>query len=342
MKENLGGALWRLGIFVLVCILATFVTLMVFAELRFQNEGRYKAEFENVSLLENGDFVRIAGVEVGKVQKISVNPEAIAVVEFTADESVVLTKGTKVAVRYDNLLGDRYLELLEGDDDAERLAPGGVIPVAQTEPALDLDSLIGGFRPLFRALDPDQVNALTHQLIQAFQGQGATIGSFLDQAASFTSTLADRDQLIGQVISNLNVVLGTLGDETDQLDKTVGNLSELMAGLDARRTELSDGLARISTNSGILTDFVEEIRPPLPKVVREIDRLSGTILLDYDYVDYTLETLPETYQALNRHGIFGDFFSFYLCDIILKLNGKGGNPVYVKVAGQDTGRCTPK
>lgn len=342
MKENLGGALWRLGIFVLVCVLATFVTLMVFAELRFQNEGRYKAEFDNVSLLETGDFVRIAGVEVGKVRSISVNPEAIAVVEFTADESVVLTTGTKAAVRYDNLLGDRYLELLEGADSAERLAPGAVIPMAQTEPALDLDSLIGGFRPLFRALDPDQVNALTSQLIQAFQGQGATIGSFLDQAAGFTNTLADRDQLIGEVISNLNVVLGTLGDETDQLDKTVDNLAELMAGLDARRTELSDGLARVSTSTAAMSEMVEEIRPPLPKVIHETDRLSGNLLLDYDYIDYTMATLPETYQALNRHGIFGDFFSFYLCDIILKLNGKGGNPVYVKVAGQDSGRCTPK
>ena len=40
--------------------------------------------------------------------------------------------------------------------------------------------------------------------------------------------------------------------------------------------------------------------------------------------------------------MYGDFFSFYLCDAILKLNGKGGQPVYVKVASQATGRCTPR
>jgi len=45
---------------------------------------------------------------------------------------------------------------------------------------------------------------------------------------------------------------------------------------------------------------------------------------------------------LGRQGIYGDYFSFYFCDIVLKLNGKGGQPVFVKVAGQDTGRCTPK
>ncbi len=55
-----------------------------------------------------------------------------------------------------------------------------------------------------------------------------------------------------------------------------------------------------------------------------------------------LNTLPDAYQVLSRQGLYGDFFSFYLCDVVLKLNGKGGQPVYVKVAGQYSGRCTPQ
>ena len=51
---------------------------------------------------------------------------------------------------------------------------------------------------------------------------------------------------------------------------------------------------------------------------------------------------PDAYQALARQGIYGDFFSFYLCDLVLKTNGKGGQPVYVKVAGQESGRCAPR
>jgi len=45
---------------------------------------------------------------------------------------------------------------------------------------------------------------------------------------------------------------------------------------------------------------------------------------------------------LSRLGLYGDYFSFYLCDIVIKVNGKGGQPVYIKVTGQDTGRCEPK
>jgi phospholipid/cholesterol/gamma-HCH transport system substrate-binding protein len=40
--------------------------------------------------------------------------------------------------------------------------------------------------------------------------------------------------------------------------------------------------------------------------------------------------------------MYGDFFSFYFCEIVVKVNGKGGQPVYAKLAGQPTGRCTPR
>ena len=235
MKDNLKGAVWRLAAFVAACLVGTFALLAIFAQLRFQEEATYNAEFTNVTGLEEGNFVRIGGVEVGKVKKISVNRKAMAVVEFSTDETVVLTEGTRAAIRWADPIGGRYLALEEGTGGVTKLNPGQTIPTERTEPALDLDTLLGGFRPLFRALDPEQVNALSGQLIQAFQGQGATIGSFLNQAATVTNTLADRDVLIGEVIGNLNTVLGSLGDQSDQFAKTVDSLSELVEGLAAAR-----------------------------------------------------------------------------------------------------------
>src|SRR5699024_2088758 len=126
-------------------------------------------------------------------------------------ESVVLTEGTEAAIRWDNVIGGRYLALEEGAGGTTKLEPGANIPLDRTSPAVDLDALIGGFRPLFRALNPEQVNALTGQLIAAFQGQGGTISSFLAQTAALTNTLGDRDVLIGEVVTNLNTVLGSLG-----------------------------------------------------------------------------------------------------------------------------------
>jgi phospholipid/cholesterol/gamma-HCH transport system substrate-binding protein len=342
MQENLRGVVVRLGIFLSVCLLTGALLVAVFGEARFADGNTYYAEFTNVSNLREGKLVRIAGVEVGKVEKISINPDATVRVEFTADNSVSLTQGTEAVIRYDNLFGDRYLALEEGAGGLGILSPRQTIPLARTKPALDLDALIGGFKPLFRALNPEQVNALSEQLLQTFQGQGPTIASFLDQAAAVTNTLADRDQLIGQVVNNLNVVLGSLGGQSDRLDKAVTSLSQLVHGLAERKTDISNAVAYTNAAAGSITDLLSQARAPLSKVVHETDRVADVALADHDYLDNLLNTLPDKYQALVRQGMYGDFFAFYLCDVVLKVNGKGGQPVYIKVAGQATGRCAPK
>src|SRR5262249_31587197 len=153
-----------------------------------------------------------------------------------------------------------------------RLAPDQTIPVDRTEPAMDLDTLLGGFRPLFRALDPEQVNALAGQLIQAFQGQGATIASFLSESATFTNSLADRDELIGQVIDNLNTVLGSLGDQSKQVGKAVDSLSELTKGLAAQKSDISNAVAYTNASTATIADFFRQARPPIQNTVTQTDR----------------------------------------------------------------------
>ncbi|MEM6110749.1 MCE family protein [Mycobacterium sp. 050272] len=336
------GLLWRLAAFLTVCLVGTACLVTLYGQLRFPQETTYNAVFSNVSGLKNGNFVRIAGVEVGKVKDIKIRDDASALVTFSADDSVVLTEGNRAIVRYDDLIGGRYLALDQGPGGSRRLPPGATIPMDRTAPALDLDALIGGFRPLFHALDPDQVNALSGQLIAAFQGQGPTIGSILTQTAALTNTLADRDELIGQVVGNLDTVLASLGDHSDKLGQAVDSLSELVRGLDARNKDISTAVAYANENAATITDLLSQARPPLQKTIRETDRASAAILAEHDYFDDLLKTLPDAYRVLGRQGLSGDFFNFYLCDIALKLNGKGGQPVYVKIVGQDSGRCTPR
>ena len=342
MRAKLSGTIWRLAIFVLVSTLGAVALMGIFAQLRFQPETTYNAVFTTVTGLREGNFVRIAGVEVGKVKHISIRDDSTALVEFSADDTVVLTQGSKAAVRYNDPIGGRYLSLEEGAGSTTKLPAGGTIPVDRTDPALDLDALIGGFRPLFRALNPDQVNALSGQLIAAFQGQGATVGSVLTQTAALTNTLADRDNLIGQVVVNLNTVLGSLGDHSEKFGAAVDSLSELVHRLEGRRSDLSTGLAYANAAAGSIADLLVRARPPMKETLDQTDRAAGIVMADHDYFDNLLNTLPDAYRLINRQGLIGDFFSFYLCDLVLKVNGKGGQPVYIKVAGQDSGRCTPK
>ncbi|WP_431237784.1 MCE family protein [Mycolicibacterium aichiense] len=342
MKDNLVGAVWRFAVFAAVCVLATYALFMVFDRIRYEPQNQYSAEFTNVSGLRVGDFVRIAGVEVGKVKHIAIRPDTVVVADFTADKDVALTQGTRAAIRYEDVVGHRYLELQQGAAALPRISAGATIPVGRTEPALDLDALIGGFRPLFRALDPVQVNALSAQLITAFQDQGAAIGGFLEQAAVVTNTLADRDDLIKGAIDNLNTVLGSVGDQSQQFDKAITSFSALMSRFAEHKESLSDSVAYGNAAAASIADLLSKIRAPFKETVAQSDRVSSIVVADHDYFDDFLNTLPQAYQVLARQGMYGDFFTFYLCDAVLKVNGKGGQPVYVKVAGQSTGRCAPQ
>lgn len=341
-RRKMSAVIVRVALFTAVCLVFTFSLIAVFGQLRFEDRAAYHAVFGNVSGLKSGNFVRIAGVEVGKVGDLTLHRDGTVTVDFAIDKGLRLTEGTKAVVRYENLIGDRYLALEEGPGSPRRLAPGATIPLARTAPALDIDALIGGFRPLFRALDPDQVNALSGQLLRIFQGQGGTIASVLAQASTLTTTLAGRSDLIAELITNLNTVLHTFAARDHEFSDGLDKLSQLVDGLAQRKTDISDGLAYINAAAGSVTDLLTQARQPIKDVVHETDRISAQVMADREYVDNLLKTLPDTYQVLARQGLNGDYFGFYLCDVLLKLNGKGGNPIYARMLNQPSGRCTPQ
>lgn len=339
------GTAIKLGAFSLVLLLFTAVIVVVFGQMRFDRTTGYSAIFSNSSGLRPGQFVRASGVEVGKVKDVKlIEGGSKARVDFDVERSLELFEESTASVRYLNLIGDRYLELKRGDSD-RRMPSGGTIPVERTEPALDLDALIGGFRPLFRALDPEKVNTIAQSIITVFQGQGGTINDILDQTASLTSTLADRDQAIGEVIRNLNTVLDTTVRHQEQFDETLVNFERLITGLKNRADPIASSVADISDAAGTVADLLTDNRPVLQDTVGYLDAVQQPLVDQKDQLNDILVRLPDALKIIGRAGgVYGDFFNFYLCDISLKLNGlQPGGPVRtVRVTSQPSGRCTPK
>jgi phospholipid/cholesterol/gamma-HCH transport system substrate-binding protein len=339
------GTAIKLGIFSLVLLMFTAIIIVVFGQMRFDRTTGYTAVFTNVSGLRSGQFVRASGVEVGKVSSVELNDGgAQATVHFSVDRSLPLFEGTTASVRYLNLIGDRYLELKRGDSD-KRMPAGGTIPVERTEPALDLDALIGGFRPVFRSLDPDKVNTIAHSIITVFQGQGGTINDILDQTASLTSTLADRDQAIGEVIRNLNTVLDTTVKHQQQFDSTVQDFEKLITGLKDRADPIATSVANISDAAGTIGDLLADNRPLLQGTVGYLEGIQQPLVDQKDQLNDILVRLPTAFKIIGRAGgIYGDFFNFYSCDISIRMNGlQPGGPVRtVKLFSQPSGRCTPQ
>lgn len=339
------GTAVRLGAFAVVLLFFTAVIIVVFGQMRFDRTTGYSAIFTNVSGLRDGQFVRASGVEVGKVSNITLlDGGQRAKVDFAVDQSLPLYEGTTASIRYLNLIGDRYLELKKGDSD-RKMPAGGTIPLERTQPALDLDALVGSFRPLFRALDPQKVNTIAQSIITIFQGEGGTINDILDQTASLTSAIGDRDQAIGEVIKNLNIVLDTTVKHQNDFDQTIKNFEVLITGLKNRADPIANATAEISNAAGTIADLLADNRPLLHSTLDQLETIQQPLIDQKDQLNDILIKLPTSLKIIGRAGgVYGDFFNFYACDISLKLNGlQPGGPVRtVRITTQPTGRCTPQ
>ena len=337
-RSNATGV--KLAIFTVVMTLIFAGLVVVFSQMRFSREEGYHAVFTSSSGMLPGAKVRIAGVPVGSVTAVEVGDDHRAHVEFDVDRRFPLFTSTRAAIRYENLVGDRYLELLEGPGSAEQLRSGGSIPLERTAPALDLDMLLGGFKPLLRGLDPGQVNDLTNALLQIFQGQGGTLVSLLNSGGSFSRTLADRDALIGSVITNLNTVLATIDERGDQFETTIAELQRLVSGLAEDRDPIGAALPRIAGATGDLTDLLAQARPDLRATIAQTDRLATNLNAGEADVQWVLDKLPETYRKLIRIGSYGSFLQLYVCETNIVMDGPNGQPIQINLPGpQTTGRC---
>jgi phospholipid/cholesterol/gamma-HCH transport system substrate-binding protein len=342
------GTIIRLGIVSAVLLLLTVMIFVVFGQIRFDRTNGYSAEFSNISGLRQGQFVRASGVEIGKVSSVHlIDGGARVRVDFNVDRSVPLYQSTSAQIRYLDLIGNRYLELKRGEGEGadKILPPGGFIPLARTSPALDLDALIGGFKPLFRALDPQKINAIATTLITVFQGQGGTINDILDNTAQLTAQIGERGEAIGEVVKNLNIVLDTAVRHRQAFDQTVNNLEVLITGLKDHADPLAAGTAHISNAAGTVADLLAEDSALLHKSINYLDVIEQPLGEQHVQLNDLLHRLPTALNLIGRTvGSYGDFVNFYACDITLKINGlQGGGPVRtVRLFNQPSGRCSPQ
>jgi phospholipid/cholesterol/gamma-HCH transport system substrate-binding protein len=329
----------KFGIFATVMVLLTVFLFFIFGQYTTGSTNGYSALFTDVSRLKPGETVRVAGVRVGTVNSVSLRPDKKVVVKFDADRSVVLTTGTRAVVRYLNLVGDRYLELTDGPGSTKVLPAGSEIPLDRTAPALDLDLLLGGLKPVTRGLNPRDVNALSAALIQAFQGEGGTLQSLLSKTTSFSNTLADNSQTVQALIDNLNTVVATVDKEGSKFSGAIDRLEKLISGLSQDRDTIGTAITSLDNGTASIADLLGRARPPLAGTVDQLSRLAPLLDKDKNLLDVSLQKLPNDYRKLTRLGAYGAWFPYYLCGLALRVSDLQYRTVEVGIKHQVTGRC---
>jgi phospholipid/cholesterol/gamma-HCH transport system substrate-binding protein len=310
-------SLIKLVVFIVVTVLATGLLAATIGNLRFGGTTSYQALFTDATGLLKGDDVRIAGVRVGEVDGVAVarkGNRSVARVTFNVDSDRPVAVSTRAQIRYRNLVGQRYVALSEGAGSGRALTEHGTIPLRQTQPALDLTVLFNGFKPLFAALNPQDVNAFAMEIIKTLQGEAGDVNSLLGHTASLTSTLADRDAVIGRTIDNLNAVLGTVDERGKQLSTLISELQRFVSGLATDRAAIGASLTNIANLADATAGLVKEGRPAIRADVKELGAVAGNLDDNKKVVAGVLQRLPNKLDTITRTATYGSWFNFYLCD----------------------------
>jgi phospholipid/cholesterol/gamma-HCH transport system substrate-binding protein len=330
--RSLTAPLVKLAAFALVTVLASYVLITTITNAGYGDTTSYSAAFTDVAGLVDGDEVRIAGVRVGQVTGIGLSPQKdkpVALVRLQVDSDVSLPRTVQATIRYRNLVGQRYIALTEAPGSGGALLPAGAqIPLAQTHPALDLTTLFGGFRPLFQALTPDDVNRLSYEVIQVFQGEGGTMEQLLAHVASLSNSLADKDKVIGSVIDNLTKVLGNVAARDQELSHLVVSLQQFVTGLAQDKDAIFDSLQTVNTLADSTTNLLAQARPPLAADISRLGALSTNLSDSKDVLDKFLQLEPTKLDLITRTAVNGSWFNFFMCGAggYVVLPGTGSNP----------------
>ncbi|GAA5122173.1 MCE family protein [Haloechinothrix salitolerans] len=340
------GPLVKLIIFVAVTVLTTAVLGISIANINMSDANSYTARFTDATLLLENDDVRIAGVQVGQVTEINVVDKSQAEVTFEVNSDLRLPETATAAVRYRNLVGQRYIALDPGarTDNTPLLPTDGTghIPLENTQPALDLTELFNGFKPLFTALSPKDVNQLSYEIIQVLQGEGGTMENLLAHTASLTTSLAEKDQIIGEVITNLNDVLQRLNEKSPELRQTIDTLQQLVSGLAKDAKPIGDAIEAIDDLSRSTAGLVGKARRPLKQDIAELGKLTKTLNKHEDLVEHFITFGPKKYSSLGKTASYGSWFNFYLCsgEATLRFPGAEDQPVHIPMGEPDRARCS--
>ncbi len=332
----------KVSLFAVAMILVAAGLVVVFGDFRFGPESTYHATFIDASRLKAGQKVRISGVPVGSVQGLKLNQDNSIDVEFVVDRRYTLYSSTRAVIRYENLVGDRFLEITSGPGELRKLAPGATINAQHTQPALDLDALLGGLRPVFKGLDADKVNTISSALIELLQGQGGALSNVLADTSAFSTALGQRDQLIGDTITNLNTVLSTIDERSAKFSASVDQLQQLISGLAKNKDSIAGAIPPLASTTADLTELLKNSRRPLQGILENTRPLATELDNRKAEVNNDVEQLGEDYLRLAALGAYGSFFNIYFCSVSIKINGPAGGDILLPLGGQvdsSQGRC---
>jgi phospholipid/cholesterol/gamma-HCH transport system substrate-binding protein len=329
MKLKLRGSLARVtikvGLFAAICVVLLAILAKEVGNLSFfTHRVSYKAAMPNVTGLFPTDDVKVAGVKVGQVSKVTTD-HGHAVVTFNVDKTVPLRSSTQVGLRYRNVLGEKYLYLYPGSS-GRVMSSGSTIPMNQALSDADIDAFLNALGPFIKAINPQEGNLFVQAMVSALEGNQNQVSQLLGNTATVSDTLGNLNQQVGGVIDNFNTVLTALARRSGDLDALVNNLNAVSQSLVARNNDLDTAVVEFSQLAAQFKDLLSTNRGNIDQAVNNLQGIADVLSKHHGDLEKDLATLPQGLQGYSNIASYGQWFAVRVIYGCLANEGGPGTP----------------
>lgn len=313
MKNRLASSfnsrrqLWY-GLIGAVVIAALILGVVGFSSLGI-GKRTYSGDFAQAGGIMSGDQVRVAGINVGEVTGTKLAGNKVHIT-MDVDNDVRITDTGTATIKLSTLLGQRFIELTEGEGD--KPTPDGLIPLDRTEVPYDLQQTLEKGVPILAGIDDAQLAASLKGLNKQIKGVPEIAEPTLDALTRMSQVLNNRSDQINQLIKDTRQVTDQVDASQAQLSIIVGQGAQLAGKIAAREqlvTRLLDGLADLMTQSKVLAAQNQDQFGPL---MANLNTMTQGLEKNRDHLRAMLDILPVTARSMTNLMGDGPYANAYL------------------------------
>ncbi|MCK4534128.1 MAG: MCE family protein, partial [Syntrophobacterales bacterium] len=285
----------KVGLFVLAALIILAYMSFRVGEYGFGLKKGYPVNvvFDNVTGLEKDASVQIAGVEVGRVEKISLeNGKALVILRILP--SVKLEKDVEAKIKSYGILGDKYVDIVPGTKGEAYIMAGG--DITRTEQQADIDKLLSELG--YIAADVMEVTSSLKKVVGSAEGE-ANLKAIIENTRSITENL---NRVVIQNDEKFNLMIANLGEASAEMRKAFSTLNNIVERIDSgegtigqlvENTDAFDNLNQTLASLRDITDKINEGKGTIGKLINDEDTV--------DNLNASLKSLEKSMDGIERY-----------------------------------------
>lgn len=272
----------KLGIFVFLAVLAAWAIVETLGSTDWLHHGYHlSAQFSTVQDLKPGDRVKMAGVEIGRVEDIQLTDTKVRVIMKLREKAIVKTD-SKVSVKYTGLMGQNFVAVAFGSPEAPEAKDGAELE-SQEQPDLSaimtkLEGAVDGIQNMTKAFSSDDIHNLFGPLGDFFKSHRDELAATIANITNITTQVASGQGTVGRLIYQDALYASAL-TTVSNLQTASSSANDLIASVQLVVTNASAGqgtFGKLLTDDGLYYTAASSMTN-LNQILLKINQGTGTV-----------------------------------------------------------------